>query len=62
MKITTVGQFRSYSVRMIKALKEDLVKIQKEFVQQTNVNIDVYLAQKEQMKAMPEAQLRQLAQ
>ena len=62
LKITTVGQFRSYSVRMIKALKEDLVKIQKEFVQQTNVNIDVYLAQKEQMKAMPEAQLRQLAQ
>ena len=27
LKITTVGQFRSYSVRMIKALKEDLVKI-----------------------------------
>ena len=27
LKITNVGQFRSYSVRMIKALKEDLVKI-----------------------------------
>lgn len=44
LKITTVGQFRSYSVRMIKALKEDLVKIQNEFAQQVNVNIDVYLA------------------
>ena len=62
LKITTVAQFRSYSVRMIKALKEDLVKIQNEFAQQVNVNIDVYLAQKEQVQTMPEAQLKQLAQ
>ena len=32
LKITNVGQFRSYSVRMIKALREDLAKIQSEHV------------------------------
>ena len=31
LKITNVGQFRSYSVRMIKALREDLAKIQGEY-------------------------------
>ena len=27
LKITSVAQFKSYSIRMIKALKEDLAKI-----------------------------------
>ena len=36
LKITNVTQFRSYSVRMIKALKEDLAKIQNEYVNLIN--------------------------
>jgi len=32
LKITDVSQFKSYSIRMLKALKEDLAKIQNEFV------------------------------
>ena len=37
---------------MIKALKEDLAKIQKEYIASVNANIDEYLESKETVKHM----------
>ena len=37
---------------MIKALKEDLAKIQNEYIARVNTNIDLYLQSKEEMKMM----------
>jgi len=54
LRITTVAQFKSYSIRMIKALKEDLAKIQSEYIARVNGNIDEYLASKEDTKLMTE--------
>lgn len=47
IKITSVAQLKSYGIRMIKALKEDLAKIQNEYISRVNGNIDEYLAGKE---------------
>ena len=43
---------------MIKALKEDLAKIQNAYIVRVNSNIDEYLANKDQVKLMSEEQLR----
>lgn len=60
LKITSVAQLKSYGIRMIKALKEDLAKIQNEYISRVNGNIDEYLAGKEETKLMTEEQLRAL--
>ena len=44
---------------MIKALKEDLAKIQNEYIARVNANIDGYLASREDVKHMTEEQLRE---
>ena len=54
MKISSVAKLKSYSIRMIKALKEDLAKIQNEYIARVNANIDQYLSGKEQIKLMGE--------
>lgn len=54
MKISSVAKLKSYSIRMIKALKEDLAKIQNEYIARVNANIDQYLSGKEQVKLMGE--------
>ena len=59
MKITSPAQFKSYSIRMLKALKEDLAKIQNEFIARVNGNVDEYLASKDGIKLMNEEQLRE---
>lgn len=58
MRLSSVAQFKSYSIRMIKALKEDLAKIQNVYIVRVNSNIDEYLANKDQVKLMSEDQLR----
>ena len=58
MRLSSVAQFKSYSIRMIKALKEDLAKIQNAYIVRVNANIDEYLASKDQVKLMSEDQLR----
>ena len=59
MRASSPAQFKSYSIRMIKALKEDLAKIQSEYIARVNANIDEYLASREDVKHMTEEQLRE---
>lgn len=44
---------------MLKALKEDLAKIQNEFIARVNGNVDEYLENKDSIKLMNEEQLRE---
>ena len=60
LKITNVSQFKSYSVRMLKALREDLAKIQNEYVNLINTNIDQYLKFKESVEHMSPESLREI--
>lgn len=59
MGMNTPAQLKSYSIRMIKALKEDLAKIQNEYIARVNANIDEYLANRDNVKAMNEEMLRE---
>ena len=52
MRVSSLAQFKSISIRMIKALKEDLAKIQSEYIARVNSNIDDYLAAKDTVKMM----------
>lgn len=58
-QIKSPAQFKSYSIRMIKALKEDLAKIQNEYIVRVNANIDAYLTARDSFKLMSEQQLRE---
>ena len=58
MGANTPAQLKSYSIRMIKALKEDLAKIQNEYIARVNANIDDYLANRDCVKVMNEDTLR----
>lgn len=58
MGANTPTQLKSYSIRMIKALKEDLAKIQNEYIARVNANIDEYLANRDNVKLMSEELLR----
>ena len=58
LKITDVTQFKSYSVRMLKALKEDLNKVGNTFITAMNKEIDAYLQDQEDMKKSSPEELR----